>query len=168
MDALNAKLAELEKKEREIQTKRYELDSEEHSIERERRQLEEERLKLSQKLSDYDEGLLRKELTAIGELLEIPAVIIGRLTVINSDWKRYEKDLYTISIKTGVTYDSGVTGLSVDVNIHTECPQVEAIVRELFVQEGPVRDRVKSALTWEKNWDSRTNIRLTSHEALSW
>ena len=168
MDALNTKLAELDKKEREIQTKRYELDSEEHSIERERQHLEEERLKLSQKLSDYDEGLLRKELTAIGELLELPAVILGRLTILNSDWKRYEKDIYAISIKTGVTYDSGVTGLAVDVNIHTESPQVETIVRELFVQEGSTRDRLKSSLTWEKNWDSRTNIRLTSHEALSW
>ena len=167
MDALNAKLAELDKKEREIQTKRYELDSEEYSIERERRQLEEERIKLSQKLTEHDESKLKAELTAVGELLEIPAVILGNLRVVAEEPTDKEK-LYSINIKCRTVYDSGITGLRVTVVVNTLSPRVEAIVRELFVQEGSTSDGLKSSLTWEKNWDSRTNIRLTSHEALSW
>lgn len=166
MDALNAKLAALEKKEAEIYQKRRELDSEEQDIESERMRIEDERLRLSQKLSPHQEMYLKQELTAVGELLELPAVIIGNLRVLSAPLGD-SRDIYKISIKTGVTFDSGLTGLAVEVTVKTLCPQVEAIMRSLFIQEGHITDRPESALYWERNWDNGTRIRLTTHEALS-
>jgi|688.fasta_scaffold1150938_1 hypothetical protein len=166
MDALNTKLAKLQEKQVTIQRQKDELDLQERSIEWEIERLEEERLTLSQKMTPEQENTLRKELTAMGELLELPAVIIANLEV-----ERVAPDestkLYTISIETGVTFDSGLTGLYVKANVKTLCPQVEAIMRSLFVQEGHVGDKPASSLTWEKQWDYHTSIRLTTHEALS-
>jgi predicted nuclease with TOPRIM domain len=168
MDALNARLADLEKRQHEINNKKYQLESEEYALERERAALEEERLNLSQKMSPHEEDCLKKELTALGELLELPAVIVAYLDVVSETPSENPKELYTIQIDTAVTSDSGVTGLCVRATIKTVCPKVESIVRSLFVQEGYVRDRTEGSLTWERHWDYSTRIRLTTHEALSW
>jgi hypothetical protein len=168
MDTLNSKLAELDKKEKDIQKKKQDLEYEEICLEREREIIEEERLKLSQLLTPYEEEQLKKELTAVGELLELPVVIIADLEVISEAPPQPTTKLYEITITTGVTFDSGNTGLYVKASIQTLCPQVEAVVRSLFIQEGSVRDRKESSLTWEKNWDYNTRILLTTHEALSW
>jgi hypothetical protein len=168
MDALNETLAQLEKKYEDIQSKKQELELEELSLETQRRYLEEERLKLSQKLTPDEEDTLKKELTAVGELLELVAVIIGTLEVTPVAPSEDTKGLYEITLETGVVFDSGLTGLSVRAIIKTLCPQVEAIVRSLFVQEGHVRDRSRTSLNWEKHWDYSTRIRLTTHEALSY
>ncbi len=167
MEALNAQLAENARRQQEILSKRDALDHEEIELERERGRLEEERLKLSQKLTPHEERHLRSELTALGELLELPAVILATLEVMSIPPSEDPRDLYKIRINTHVTYDSGVTGLSVRALIKTVCPDVEAVIRSLFIQEGSVRDRMKSSLSWEKNWDYHTWIRLTTHEALS-
>lgn len=167
MDALNARLANIEKKQKEISQKKNELEHEEYELEREREEIEQERLRLSQKMTPDEEDTLKKELTALGELLELVAVIIGTLDVIPVAPSEDGRELYKISIETGVTFDSGLSGLYVRANVRTLCPQVEAIMRSLFVQEGHVRDRSESALTWEKHWDYGTWIRLTTHEALS-
>jgi hypothetical protein len=167
MDALNARLAAIEAKQKEISQKKDALEHEEYTLEREREQVEEDRLKLSQTMSPHEEDTLKKELTAVGELLELLAVIIGTLEVVPVAPSEEKKGLYEITIETGVVFDSGLTGLSVRAIIKTLCPQVEAIVRSLFVQEGHVRDRSKTSLNWEKHWDYSTSIRLTTHEALS-
>lgn len=167
MDALNARLAELDAKQKEISQKKDALEHEEYTLEQERERIEEERLKLSQKMTPEEENCLKKELTALGELLELPAVIIATLEVMSVAPTEDPRDLYKIRIDTGVTFDSGVTGLSVRAIVKTLCPQVESIMRSLFVQEGHVRDRSKDALTWERHWDYSTSIRLTTHEALS-
>jgi hypothetical protein len=168
MDALNARLAAIEAKQKEISQKKDTLEHEEWSLERERDEIEEERLKLSQKMTPHEEDVLKKELTALGELLELPAVIIATLEVEQSPPTEDKKELYKISIETGVTFDSGLTGLYVRAIIKTLCPQVEAIMRSLFKQEGYRRDRNEAALFWEKHWDYHTSIRLTTHEALSY
>lgn len=168
MDALNTKLLTLQKKQSDIQSKKDELDMEERSIEREIERLEEERLRLSQEMSSHEEDTLKKELTAMGELLELPAVILATLEVVSIAPSEDPRDLYKISIETGVTFDSGVTGLYAKAVIKTICPKVEHIVKSLFEQEGHVRGRASNSLFWEKNWDYHTSIRLTSHEALSW
>jgi hypothetical protein len=46
-------------------------------------------------------------------------------------------------------------------------PQVEAIAKELFVQEGTAHGINPTNLYWERNWDNSTRIVLTTHEALS-
>jgi hypothetical protein len=167
MDALNTKLAKLQEKQATIQKQKDELDLEERSIEWEIDELEKERLTLSQKMTSHQEDTLKKELTALGELLELPAVILASLELERVPPTESTK-LYTISIETGVTYDSGLTGLYVKATVQTLCPQVEAIMRSLFVQEGHVGDKPASSLTWEKHWDYSTRISLTTHEALSW
>lgn len=167
MEALNAQLANIQKRKQEILQIKDALEHEEMDIERDIERLEEERLKLSQKLSPSDERHLRSELTALGELLELPAVILATLEIMSIPPTQDPRDLYKIRIDTHVTYDSGVTGLSVRARIITVCPEVEAVVRSLFVQEGHVRDSDKCTHMWEKNWDYHTWIRLTSHEALS-
>jgi hypothetical protein len=168
MDTLNSKLAELDKKEKDIQKKKDDLEYEERCLEQERETIEEERLKLSQILTPHEEEQLKKELTAVGELLELPVVISADLELISEAPPQPSSNLYKINITTEVTFDSGLTGLYIRANVQTLCPQVEAIVRSLFVQEGHVRERASSSLFWEKNWDYHTSIRLTSHEALSW
>jgi hypothetical protein len=168
MDALNARLAALEKKQKEIDAKKDALDYEEHLLEREREEIEEERIKLSQKMTPEVETYLKKELTALGELLELPAVIVATLEVMSVAPTEDPRDLYKIRIDTGVTSDSGVTGLTVRALIKTLSPHVEAIVRSLFVQEGHMRERPGRSLYWERHWDYSTYIRLTTHEALSW
>jgi hypothetical protein len=168
MDALNAKLAAIEAKQKEITRKKDALEHEEWSLEREREEIEEERLRLSQKMSPHEEETLKKELTALGELLELPAVIIATLEVAQGSPTEATNELYKISIETGVTFDSGLTGLYVRAIITTLCPQVEAITRSLFKQEGHMRDGQEGALFWEKHWDYHTSIRLTTHEALSY
>lgn len=167
MDALNARLAELDKKLDKITHQKAELEYQEIMLEREREEIEEERIKVSQKMTPDDETYLKKELTALGELLELPAVIVATLEVMSVAPTEDPRDIYKIRIDTGVTFDSGVTGLSVRAIVKTLSPQVEAIVRSLFVQEGHVRDRSEYALRWEKHWDYHTWIRLTTHEALS-
>jgi hypothetical protein len=167
MEALNKRLATLEVRQRELTQKKDQLEHEEYDLEREREELEVERLKLSQKMTPDEEDTLKKELTAVGELLELVAVIIATFEVISVAPSEDKKELYKITIETGVTSDSGVSGLYVRANIKTLCPQIEKIVRSLFVQEGHVRDRLESSLTWEKHWDYSTWIRLTTHEALS-
>jgi hypothetical protein len=168
MDALNARLAAIEAKQKEISRKKDVLDHEEIHLERERQEIEEERLKLSQKMSPHEEETLKKELTALGELLELPAVIIATLEVGQGPATEDTKELYKISIETRVTFDSGLTGLYVRAIITTACPQVEAITRSLFKQEGHMRDGQEGALFWEKHWDYSRSIRLTTHEALSY
>jgi hypothetical protein len=168
MDALNTKLIALQKKQSDIQSKKDELEMEERSIEWEMEKLEEERLRLSQTMSSHEEDILKKELTAMGELLELPAVIIASLQVEQVAPTEDPRDLYKINIDTGVTFDSGVTGLYVKAVIKTICPKVENIIKTLFEQEGHVRGRPSNSLFWEKNWDYHTSIRLTTHEALSW
>jgi hypothetical protein len=165
MDALNARLAEVERKQTAITQKKDELEHEEIELERERERIEKERLKLSQKMTEHEEMYLKQQLTALGELLELPAVIIATLEVMSVAPPEEERNLYKISIDTGVTFDSGLTGLYVRANIKTLCPQVEVIVKSLFVQEGYVREKLP--LAWEKHWDYSTRIRLTTHEALS-
>ena len=168
MDALNARLAAIEAKQKEISQKKDTLEHEEITLERERQEIEEERLKLSQTMSPHEEDVLKKELTALGELLELPAVIIATLEVAQSPPPEGTKELYKISIETGVTFDSGLRGLYVRATITTACPQVEAIMRSLFKQEGHMRGGQECALFWEKHWDYHTSIRLTTHEALSY
>ncbi len=167
MDALNTKLSKLQKKQADIQREKNQLEYEEAIIEREIEKIEEERLSLSQTMTPYQEDCLKKELTALGELLELPAVILATLEVMSVPPTEDARDLYKIRIDTGVTFDSGVTGLSVRAIIKTVCPKIEAIVKSLFEQEGYVRERAANSLFWEKNWDYHTSIRLTSHEALS-
>ena len=167
MDALNTKLSKLQKKQADIQREKNQLEYEETIIEREIKKIEDERLALSQTMTPYQEDCLKKELTALGELLELPAVILATLEVMNVPPTEDARDLYKIRIDTGVTFDSGVTGLSVRAIIKTVCPKIEAIVKSLFEQEGYVRERATNSLFWEKNWDYSTHIRLTSHEALS-
>jgi predicted nuclease with TOPRIM domain len=168
MEALNNKLAELDKKQEELQKKKQELEFEESRMELEREELEEERLKLSQTMTPYEEECLKKELTALGELLELPAVILATLEVMQVAPTENPRDLYNIHIDTGVRFDSGNIGLSVRAIIKTLCPKVESIVRSLFVQEGYVQGHSEFSLRWEKNWDYSTRIRLTTHEALSY
>ena len=168
MDALNARLAAIEAKQKEISRKKDALEHEEYTLEREREEIEEDRLKLSQKLTPNEEETLKKELTALGELIELPAVIIATLEVEQSPPTESTKELYKINIETGVTFDSGLTGLYVRAIITTLCPQVEVITRSLFKQEGHMRDGQESTLFWEKHWDYHTSIRLTTHEALSY
>jgi hypothetical protein len=168
MDALNMKLSKLQKKQADIQQEKSQLEYEETIIGREIEKIEEERLALSQTMTPYQEECLKKEFTALGELLELPAVILATLEVVSIAPSEDPRDLYKISIETGVTSDSGVTGLYVKAVIKTICPKVEHIVKSLFEQEGHVRGRASNSLFWEKNWDYHTSIRLTSHEALSW
>jgi hypothetical protein len=163
MDALNTRLADLREKKKMLQKKRDALSSEEKSLEMERMRIEQERLRLSQKLSPQQEMFLKQELTAVGELLELTAVIKGKLQVISAPAED-ENELYTISIKTELIF-SWVTGLSVNVLIKTVCPQVEAIVRSLFIQEGDLPETIP--LYYERDCDHGTRIRLTTHEALS-
>jgi hypothetical protein len=167
MEALNAKLAELNEREKAVLQKKDELEHEEVCIERERQELEEERLQLSQKLTPDAELNLRKELTALGELFELVAVIHAFFEVDPILPSEDPRDLYKITINTEVTFDSGLTGLYVRASIKTLSPAVEAVVRSLFIQEGHCRDRPSNALTWEKHWDYGTRISLTTHEALS-
>jgi predicted nuclease with TOPRIM domain len=167
MEALNAKLTELQKKQVDILWKKNDLESEEREIEREIQKLEEERLALSQMMTPYQEDSLKQELTALGELLELPAVILATLEVISVAPSEDPRELYKISIDTNIVFDSGLTGLSVRAVVKTVCPKVEAIMKSLFEQEGTVQERASSALFWERNWDYSTRIRLTSHEALS-
>jgi hypothetical protein len=167
MDALNKSLAQLEAKQQAIQEKKRTLDREEYDLARERRHLEEERLRLSRKMTPQDEETLKKELTAAGELLELQAVIHGSLRVLSEDPDDPE-EFYSIDIQCGTCEDTGVTGLYANVTVKTTVPRVETIVRELFEQEGSVEDRSLSALSWEKNWDYYTRIKLTSHEALAY
>jgi hypothetical protein len=167
MEALNETLAKLEKKYQDIQGKKRDLELEELSIAKQREWLEEERLKLSNILSTYEEEQLKKELTAVGELLELPAVVVGSLRVVSEEPTDKEKQ-YSIDITCVTSSHSGVTGLSVDVVVSTLSPKVEAIAKELFVQEGTVRGTHPSELYWERHWDYYTHIRLTTHEALSY
>ena len=166
MDALNAKLAELEKKYELIQEKKRDIELEELSLATQQRWLEEERLKLSNILSDYEEDQLKKELTSVGELLELPAVILGTLRIVSEESTDKEKQ-YSIHIKCETVFDSGLVGLSANVVVNTLSPQVEAIAKQLFVQEGTVRGVNPTDLFWERNWDNSTRIVLTTHEALS-
>jgi hypothetical protein len=156
MEALNHQLLELEQKQRELQEKKDELEYIESVLEREHKELEEQRLKLSNVLHPDDEDILRKELAAVGDLLELPAVISGNLHVLRTEPKN-TKELYSIDIKTSVCFDTGVVGLHVSVTIATESPNVETIVKNMFVQEGYTREN--PPLYWEKHWDYNTSIR---------
>lgn len=167
MDALNVRLAKLEKKYEDIQCKKRELELEEMSLKTQRRWLEEERLKLSNVLSKEEEGQLKKDLTVVGELLELPVVILGTLRIVAEESTDKEKQ-YSIDIQCTTAFDTGVTGLSVNVVVKTLSPKVEAIAKELFVQEGTLHDVNPSELYWERNWDYYTSIKLTTHEALSY
>lgn len=166
MDALNEKLAALEKKLEEIEDKKRQLEDEESRLEKERRQLEEDRLKVSEGLLPHEEDQLKKDLTAVGELLELPAVIIGSLRIVSEEPDTGEKN-YSIDIQCGVGFDTGLTGLSAHVTVKTKLPKVEMIAKSLFQQEGDVYRRNSSDLCWEKHWDYYTSIKLTTHEALS-
>lgn len=167
MEALNEKLAALEKKQQDILDKKRELEYEETSLERERKDLEEERMKLSNELREDEEDQLKKDLTAVGELLELETVILGSLRVVSEEPDEKGKN-YSIDIRCGVAFDTGVTGLSAYVTVKTKVPKVEAVLRSLFEQEGDVYGRPPSELYWEKNWDYYTRIKLTTHEALSY
>lgn len=164
MEALNQKLAEIQAKKEALQQKLEDIEYEEQQLEQEEKRLEEERLKLSRVLTSEEENTLRKELTAVGELLELVAVICGSLSVVKEEPKSKEV-LYDIHIKTAVIFDTGNVGLSADVTITTLCPKVEEIIKSLFVQEGYVRN--PPPLFWERHWDYGTRISLTTHEALS-
>ena len=166
MDALTRKLSDLDAKHQALLEKKRDLEYEEHALERERSSLEEERLKLSKTMTAYDKETLEKELTAVGELLELPIVILGSLTVVSEEPDDPEK-FYTIDVRCGTCEDTGLTGLYANVIVKTTVPQVETIVRTLFEQEGTVLDRHPSALYWERNWDYSTRITLRSHEALA-
>ena len=167
MDALNEKLAALEQKLEEIEDKKRQLEDEGDALEKERRQLEEDRLKLSEGLTPDEEDQLKKDLTAVGELLELPAVILGSLRIVSEDPDTGDKN-YSIDIQCGVTYDTGVTGLSAHVTVKTKLPKVEMIAKSLFKQEGYTDPRGQPSLTWDKHWDYYTKITLTTHEALSY
>lgn len=168
MDALNAQLEALEKRQEEIQQKQRDLDYEEMSLHRERQRIEEERMRLSSELTEGDETQLKKELTAVGELLELPAVILGSLRVVSEEPDE-DTQPYSIDIRCGVAFDTGVTGLSAHVTVKTKVPKVEAVVRSLFKQEGTLDTRCSPpGLYWERNWDYSTSIKLTTHEALSY
>jgi hypothetical protein len=96
--------------------------------------------------------------------LELVAVICGSLSIVKEEPKSKEV-LYEIDIKTTLVHDTGNVGLSAHVTITTLCPKVEEIVKDLFVQEGYVRN--PPPLFWERHWDYGTRISLTTHEALS-
>lgn len=164
MEALDQKLTELEEKERQLQEKKRELEDEEVFLFEEKKKIEQERLKLAKILDPDEELLLKKELTAVGELLELVAVIHGSLRVIRTKPKN-PRELYNIDIDSKVAFSSGLVGLRVDVIVYTESPRVEEIVKGLFVQEGFVYE--SQPLSWERDWDSGTRISLTTHEALS-
>jgi hypothetical protein len=164
MEALNQKLDEIQAKKLALHKKLEDIEYEEHQLEQEEKQLEQERLKLSRVLTSYEEDTLKKELTLAGELLELVAVICGSLSIVKEEPKSKEV-LYEIDIKTTVVHDTGNVGLSAHVTITTLCPKVEEIVKDLFVQEGYVRN--PPPLFWERHWDYGTRISLTTHEALS-
>lgn len=159
MDALNLKLSELEKKQQALQKKKEELDDEEIYLIEERRRLEEERLLLSQKLSRDDEVVLRRELTALGKLFELKEVVTATFRVLPGE-PRNPGELYNIFMKCGVSAHSGVIGISVTATLVTQCPEVEAVVKSMFEQEGYVQGRANSDLHWEKHWDYYTRIVL--------
>lgn len=164
MEALNQKLAEIEAKKQALQKKLEDIEYEEQQLEQEERWLEQERLKLSRVLTPEEECILKKELTAAGELLELVAVLCGSLSVVKEEPSSKEV-LYEIDIKTAVIFDTGNVGLSAYITLKTLCPKVEEIVKSLFVQEGYVRN--PPPLFWERHWDYGTRISLTTHEALS-
>jgi hypothetical protein len=167
MEALNLRLTQLKARQADILKERKNLEKEELDLDIERKRLEEERIRLSQKLSPHHEGHLKRELTILGELFEFPNVIKGELRIIPSPPTQDERDLYKILMKTGIVYEWGMNGLSVYASIWTVCPEVEAIIRSLFIQEVIVEDSPDRDLRWEINWDKRTSIKLTTHEALS-
>lgn len=165
MDALNEKLAALEEKQMEIADKKRRLDDEEYSLMREKHELEQERLKLSKVLLPDQKKQLREELIAVGELLELPAVILGGMRVVSEEPEENDQ-LYSIHIDTRVTFDTGVTGLCVNVIIKTKEPAVEDVVKSLFEQEGyqDVRDPPQN-LSWNIHWDYYNRIKLKEHKA---
>jgi hypothetical protein len=167
MEAINQKIADVVEKERMVAKKISDLKHESHTLKMEIHWLEQERLKASRVLTPDEEETLKKELTAVGELLELVAVISGSLRVVSEESDDSEK-LYSIAIDCGTSYDTGLTGLYAKVVLKTKVPKVEAIVKELFEQVGTVRGRGPTDLVWEKDWDDSTSIKLTSHEALSY
>jgi hypothetical protein len=161
MDALNKTITRLQEKKEALEEQKRKVEDEQSSIDQELFWLEQERLKLSKRLSKEDEQILKRELTAVGELLELSSVIVASLQVVQSGTED-PKDLYAIDIETGVTFDTGVVGLCVKVTIKTESPRVEEIIKEMFEQEGYISEKIP--LSWECHWDYNTRIRLKKRE----
>lgn len=166
MDIINQKLAEIVAKERMVAKKIRDLEDESDSLRMEIHWLEQEQLKESRVLTPDEEATLKRELTAVGELLELAAVISGSLHVVSEESDDPEK-LYSIAIDCGTSDDTGVAGLYARIVLKTKVPKVEAIVSELFEQVGTVHGRGPTDRVWEKYWDDSTSIKLTSHAALS-
>jgi len=129
MEALNAKLSALEEKQMELADKKRQLDDEECALIQEKHQLEQERLKLSKVLLPDEKAELRDQLITVGELLELPSVILGSLRVV-SESPTWDGQLYSIDIETSLSFDSGVSGLRIDVLVKTKEPAVEDVKRD--------------------------------------
>ena len=156
MDALNQKIAALEERQRELTAKKEAIENEEHSLTWELSQLEQERLRLAKVLRPEDEGQLRSELQAVGHLLELSDVIHGSLRIVSEE---PADELYSIDIRCGVIFDTGVSGLSAEVVIKTKDHHVVNIVKTLFEQERQPPDWSPLNLSWEKDWDYGYGIR---------
>ncbi len=157
MDALNQKITALEERQRELTAKKEAIENEEHSLNWELSQLEQERLRLAKVLRPEDEEQLRKELEAVGHLLELSDVIHGSLRIVSEE---PADELYSIDIRCSITFDTGVSGLWVDVAIKTKDLHVVNIVKTLFEQERPPPDWSPLNLSWEKDWDYGYSIRF--------
>lgn len=164
MEALNAKLSALEAKQMELEDKKRQLEDEECALIQEKHQLEQERLKLSKVLLPAEKEQLKQELIAVGELLELPSVILGSLHVVSEN-PTWDGQLYSIDIDTSLSFDSGVSGLRVDVLVKTKQPAVEDVVKSLFEQEGYGLSKEPPDLCWQIHWDYYRRIKLKERKA---